>query len=124
MDVKVFGDITVYNELFTDISKSVDNVDKMHTCSHICLEKDLVNQVNSWTYDFNTRHCDCTWVDIDATLCIRNITLEPILEYKPQVWYNSKMAMLRLHDTIPCGKHFMIQLSYLDMLDVICLQIA
>ncbi len=106
LKVQAFENIADFDELFTDIQKSVDDVETMDTCSYICMDESLLDLVNSWSYNFDTEQCQCTWVDIDASLCSKNVITEAISDYEPEVWYSFKVGMLRLHDTIPCGRYF------------------
>ncbi len=101
--VKVFENISQHDRLFTAIPKSVEDVETKETCSYLCLDGSLEDQVNSWTYDFDTRQCDCTWVDIDATLCTESIALLPLFGHQADKWYRLKEAMLKLHIPLPCG---------------------
>ncbi len=104
LDVNVFQNMTEYSYLVTAIGKSVDAVENLETCTQLCLDKTLENKVNSWVYNFDTRKCDCTWVDIDATYCIKEVAMLPIFDYSQDLWYSPSVAMVQAKKSLPCGK--------------------
>ncbi len=103
-NVKAFKNLTAYNNLLTDIPKYITQVVSLHTCSVICMSDDLANSVNSWSFDFTSKLCNCTWVDIDATLCMENLDFQPMTDFAVDLWYEPKVALVQTAKSLPCGK--------------------
>ncbi len=101
--VEVFEIFAEYSDRVTFIAKSVTNVETLDTCSWICMDSSEDN-VNSWRFVPDNGYCECTWADIDAALCIKNVSTLSIFDYKQDMWYNQEVAMVQLWRRISCGK--------------------
>ncbi len=115
-DVQVFKNSSDYDDLITDIVKTVENVETLNTCSHLCLDNDIENRVNSWSYNLVSKLCDCTWIDIDASYCSGNrsdIQMVSIFDYNSlkDAWYNPTVAMVNTNKSLPCSKTICTRIS-------------
>ena len=103
-DVQVLENITEYRRLMTAHERTVENVETLSTCSDICMDNTFKDRVNSWSYNMISQECECTWVDIDASYCTRNIDMTRVSDYVPNVWYNPVVAMVQTRKSLSCGK--------------------
>ncbi len=82
----------------------VEDVVSLPVCTEICLHQELYLQVNSWTYDPDTRLCSCNWLRTIFCFDYEAFNVTEIKE--PSIVFSNstnQMMFLQVAKILPCG---------------------